>query len=99
MACGYVGLRPLPTDGLSVLQCLALNRGEALGFLTVKLEWEEGSSVRKCIDAVCRGYASLPPAFQDVVHEAVQDGVHRLIKPSIDREIRAEMTDKAVKVR
>ena len=72
-------------------QILAINRGEKEGILkpTVTLPGNEGAAV------VCR--AALKPVMtvSAFVRSAAEDAYERLIFPSIQREIRNELTDRA----
>lgn len=71
---------------------LALNRGEAEKFLTVKVNAPEERII---------GYLEKQVIKQDnefttpVLKEAVSDAYDRLIAPAIEREIRNELTEKA----
>lgn len=72
-------------------QILAINRGEKEGILkpTITLPGNEGAAV------VCR--AALKPVMtvSAFVRAAAEDSYERLIFPSIQREIRNELTDRA----
>ena len=72
-------------------QILAINRGEKEGILkpTVTLPGNEGAAV------VCR--AALKPVMtvSAFVRSAAEDAYERLIFPSIQREVRNELTDRA----
>ena len=72
-------------------QILAINRGEKEGILkpTITLPGNEGAAV------VCR--AALKPVMtvSAFVRSAAEDAYERLIFPSIQREIRNELTDRA----
>jgi uncharacterized protein len=70
---------------------LAVNRGEKENILKVKIEWN-GDRVR----AAAR--ANLPFADHphlDLLDKAVEDGIARLLLPSLEREIRRELTEHA----
>ena len=72
-------------------QILAINRGEKEGLLkpSVKLPGNEGSAL------VCRA-ALKPTAFiSTFVRAAAEDAYERLIFPSIQREIRADLSERA----
>ena len=72
-------------------QILAINRGEKEGILkaSVQLPGNEGSAL------VCR--AALKPVLQisAFVRAAAEDAYDRLIFPSLQREIRSDLTDRA----
>jgi len=73
-------------------QILAINRGEREGVLRVKVE----VPVDECISAVESAYITTEDSpFTDHMRTAIHDAYNRLIAPSIEREIRSELTDKA----
>ncbi|UWG98249.1 RNA-binding transcriptional accessory protein [Dehalobacter sp. DCM] len=69
---------------------LALNRGEKEEFLSVGVTLESD----KILELLTRKYLRESPC-QDFVREALAVGYKRLIAPSIEREIRAEITTRA----
>ena len=72
-------------------QILAINRGEKEGFLksSVVLPGNDGAAL------VCRA-ALKPTAFvSPLVRAAAEDAYERLIFPSVQREIRSELTERA----
>ena len=80
-----------PVNRLQNHQILAINRGEREGFLKVSaaLPGTEGSSL------VCR-MALKPTAWVSAfVKAAAEDAFDRLIAPSIERELRSTLTDRA----
>ncbi|HIY11775.1 MAG TPA: RNA-binding transcriptional accessory protein [Candidatus Anaerofilum excrementigallinarum] len=70
---------------------LALDRGEREGFLKVSVEVDEAKALDACLRHFLRGQS--PSAAQ--VKLAVEDGYSRLIQPSLERELRAALTQKA----
>ena len=80
-----------PISRLLDHQILAINRGEKEGILkpAVTLPGNEGAAL------VCR--AALKPGLQvsAFVRSAAEDAYERLIFPSIQREVRGELTDRA----
>ncbi|QDT25794.1 30S ribosomal protein S1 [Gimesia panareensis] len=72
---------------------MALNRGEKSGALRVRFEWEE-ESARQSIATHLKldGHR-----FSEFLTEVVTDALQRLILPSLEREIRRELTEKAEK--
>lgn len=80
-----------PLSKLLDHQILAMNRGEKEGFLkpAIALPGSEGQAL------VCR--AALKPTAQvsSFVRAAAEDAFDRLIEPSVSREIRSELTDRA----
>ena len=69
---------------------LALNRGEKEEYLTVKLEIDREIILPLMEKRYLKKGPCTPP-----VQEAVHDAYKRLLAPSIEREIRAEITTKA----
>ena len=71
---------------------LAINRGEKEGFLKVKLDKPED----KIISTIER-YVLKPNKnqFTEMLKTTILDSYKRLIEPSIEREIRTELTEKA----
>ncbi len=80
-----------PISRLMDHQILAINRGEKEGILkaSVQLPGNEGAAL------VCR--AALKPVMtvSAFVRTAAEDAYERLIFPSVQREIRSELTDRA----
>lgn len=71
---------------------LAINRGEAEKYLTVKVEAPEEKIIRYLTkQVVTRDNKYTTPLLE----EALEDSYKRLIAPSIEREIRSELTEKA----
>ena len=74
-------------------QVLALNRGEREGFLKISLEQNEAQSV-SCI----RRRVAVPGSkAMSFLADVCADSFARLIAPSLEREIRTELTDEAAK--
>ena len=69
---------------------LAINRGEKEKILSVKVVCEES----KIIDYLNRNLLKENKATDSYIEESIKDSFKRLIYPSIEREIRAELTDK-----
>lgn len=70
---------------------LAINRGEKEGHLKVKLYFNPDMAKRVC----AAKYIHSKGACADIITEAADDGYDRLIEPSIEREVRAILTDRA----
>ena len=70
---------------------LAIDRGEREGFLKASIDIEP----QKCINIINRLRVSGDNACSQLVKEACEDAYTRLIFPSVEREIRSEMTDNA----
>lgn len=71
---------------------LALNRGEKEGILNVSLDADDGRIVAYLESKVIRNNNS---SILKEVRDAVADSYRRLIKPSIEREIRSDLTSLA----
>lgn len=70
---------------------LAIDRGEKEGFIKVSVTINEGAGERACRSK----YVINDSACAEYVGEACDDSYKRLIYPSIEREIRAELTENA----
>ena len=69
---------------------LAINRGEREGVLRAKLEGPDEELVKRIQARTITNPRSI---FADHIREAVADGYQRLLAPSIERELRAELTE------
>ena len=81
----------MPVSRLLNHQILAINRGEKEGFLKVKaaLPGLEGQAL------VCRKALKPTMAVSAFVRAAAEDAFTRLIEPSVERELRNTLTDRA----
>ncbi len=70
---------------------LAINRGEKEEFLKVKINKPE----EKIIDFIERDIIKGKTQFTEYLQNTILDSWKRLIDPSIDREIRSDLTEKA----
>jgi len=70
---------------------LAINRGEKEEFLKVKLEKKED----KILYFIERDLIKGETQFTQMLKDTILDSFKRLIEPSIDREIRSDLTEKA----
>ena len=70
---------------------LAVNRGEKEGFLKVNIELNGDSA----LDILYRRFVFDGSVTTETVKAAAQDAWKRLIEPSIEREVRNELTDRA----
>lgn len=70
---------------------LAINRGEKEEFLKVKIEKEEDKILEKIEKDIIKGETQ----FAQYLKDTIQDSFKRLIEPSVDREIRSDLTEKA----
>ncbi|WP_301285648.1 Tex family protein [Paenibacillus barcinonensis] len=69
---------------------LAINRGEREGILKVGLDVPSEPAHRHMEGQIIRGAS----AVQDILRAVIEDAYKRLIAPSIEREVRAELTEK-----
>ena len=78
---------------------LAINRGEKEEFLKVKIEKPDEKILDYLKKQIIRDYKS---QFNEPLSNVIEDSYKRLIEPSIEREIRADLTErseeKAIKV-
>lgn len=72
---------------------LAMNRGEKSGALRVRFEWAEDSAC----SSIVRQLNLSNHRFAKFLTQVVTDALQRLILPSLEREIRRELTEKAEK--
>jgi len=70
---------------------LAINRGESLKILRVKIEADE-EAMDRAIEEVC---VPKDHPHADFLRGCARDALNRLILPSLEREIRRELTEKA----
>ena len=70
---------------------LAINRGEKEGFLKVKLE----KNTEKILQYIEKDIIKGETQFTEMLKITIEDSFTRLIEPSIDREIRSDLTEKA----
>ncbi len=70
---------------------LALNRGEKEKFLSVKIEADTERLLRRIWQEIIIEKS----ASRDIIEEVIEDSYKRLIFPSVEREIRNALTEKA----
>lgn len=70
---------------------LAINRGEKEEFLKVKLSKPEDKILYYIEKDIIKGDTQ----FTDILKDTIADSYKRLIEPSIEREIRSDLTEKA----
>ena len=77
---------------------LAINRGEKEGILKASVEFEE----ERALKIINSSYAKDSNPYKEFLENAAKDSYNRLLFPSLEREIRNELTDnaseKAIKV-
>lgn len=78
-------------DAVVPHQTLALNRGERLGVLRVKVEYDFEPFLAEA-EKLC-----IPPGHPhaDFLRGCLRDALLRLVMPALERELRRELTDKA----
>ena len=70
---------------------LAINRGEKEGFLKVKIDKPEDNIIYTISKDIILGDTQ----FKEILENTILDSWKRLIEPSIEREIRSDLTEKA----
>ncbi|MCC5914982.1 MAG: RNA-binding transcriptional accessory protein [Balneolaceae bacterium] len=73
-------------------QVLALNRGERENILFINLELNESRTLENLDDVVISNDLSI---FTPYIQDAVEDAYKRLLMPSLERELRKELTEQA----
>ena len=71
---------------------LAINRGEKEEFLKVKIDKPEEKILELIQNDIIKNNKS---QYAELLNNCIQDSFTRLIEPSIDKEIRADLTEKA----
>ena len=74
---------------------LAINRGEAEKYLTVKLEAPEEEIVQRLTAMTLTPAGEKNPYTRPAIEEAAKDAYDRLIAPAIERELRNRLTEEA----
>lgn len=70
---------------------LAVNRGEKEEFLKVKITKPEEKIIKKIEEDVIKGKTQ----YTEMLKTTIEDSWKRLMEPSLDREIRADLTERA----
>lgn len=78
-----------PVNKIPAHRILAINRGEKEKILSVKITVNEEKIIKYLENHVLHGNE----AIDKYLKEAIKDSLKRLIYPSIEREIRSELTD------
>ncbi len=81
-----------PVKKIAGHRILAVNRGEKEGFLKVTLELDSEKPLNSIFRMMIRDSNSF---CSDIIREACTDAYQRLIFPSIEREVRNELTETA----
>lgn len=72
---------------------LALNRGEKQLMLRVQVNTDHDSNIK----IIAEKFIKAPSIFSNIIYDAIQDGYKRLLFPSLEREIRNQLTENAEK--
>ncbi len=80
-----------PASKIPGHRILAVNRGEKEDVLKVSIEVDETA----CISKMEKQFVSGTGVAQELMREAAEDAYKRLIFPSLERELRSALTDKA----
>ncbi|MBQ1279056.1 MAG: RNA-binding transcriptional accessory protein, partial [Clostridia bacterium] len=80
-----------PLSKIPSHRILAVNRGEKEGFLKVSVDFER----EKAMFIIAKSHIKEGSPATDTVRAAAEDAYTRLIFPSIEREMRNELTEKA----
>ena len=80
-----------PASKLQGHQVLAVNRGEKEGFLKVRIDPDR----ERCLHTIFRSIERPGSPAASFVRAAAEDAWDRLLFPSLEREIRSELTEKA----
>ena len=80
-----------PLHNIPSHRILAINRGEDEKYLSVKIRADED----KIIQLLCSKVIIHSSVISDLIKEAIEDSYKQLIAPSIEREIRNQLTEKA----
>lgn len=70
---------------------LAINRGERSGQLKVKVRTDQAALEKRAIEML----VPTDHPFKSFMEECALDALHRLVLPSLEREVRRELTDTA----
>lgn len=70
---------------------LAINRGEKEGKLRVRVRTDQDAAIDQLGRRIVRGNG----VFAEALDEAIADSYKRLIAPSLERELRSELTERA----
>lgn len=81
-----------PVKKIAGHRVLAVNRGEKEGFLKVSIETDSEKPLNSIFRAMITDKNQL---CSDIIREACTDAYQRLIYPSIEREVRNDLTDTA----
>ncbi len=80
-----------PVNKIPSHRILAINRGEKEEFLKVKIDNVDESALKYLEDKVIENESP----YEEVLKEVIEDSYKRLIKPSVENEVRNELTNVA----
>ena len=80
-----------PLQKIAGHRILAINRGEKEGFLSVRIAGEEDRLLQRMERRIIRKNSDTA----GILREIIEDSYHRLLAPSLEREIRNALTEKA----
>lgn len=81
-----------PVNKIKQYQTLAINRGEEEGFLKITLSFEESHILKE----IYKNYFTFKEScFDEILYGTIEDSFRRLIFPSIEREVRNQLTEEA----
>ncbi len=80
-----------PVHKIQSHRVLAINRGEKEKFLKVAVEVDEGEALRILLNRLPEG----EPEYNTFLNATAEDAYSRLIYPSVEREIRSNLTEMA----
>jgi len=80
-----------PISKIPSHRILAINRGEKEKFIKVSIEKAENKILNFIEKDILKGNTQ----FTELLRNCIEDSFKRLIEPSIDREIRSDLTEKA----
>ncbi len=81
-----------PVNKLKPYQLLAINRGEKEFFLKVILSYDKPEILNEIFD---KYFSYDESVFDDILNETVEDSFSRLIYPSIERDVRNQLSEEA----
>ncbi len=81
-----------PIKSIKPHRVLALNRGEKEGILNVKIVVDDNKIVEYLNKKLIKNTSSECVSY---IEDAIKDSLSRLIMPSVEREVRSELTDNA----
>lgn len=81
-----------PIKYLKHYRCLAINRAEKEKVITVNIDYDNDKVIEYLESKIIKNESSF---VVDVVKDAIKDALKRLIIPSIEREIRSEVTERS----